>query len=284
MSIGYDSPDTLIPVHVGLRQPSFAPPVLGSGGAGGGFAEAPRDNPLLELDFDWAAHGVRPRWIGMESSDCPAALEPSIYHERGGDELRRFLAGAANRGEIAVLIATMGNVNDDRPRGILRAGTCHGHPARRQRVLSSAPAPPSGLPISLAPGVEGPDRDLGLRLQRRPADAPWWSLSLHGMQTATAYGRHRSSPADGSLAADSGRRAWGQPVVAVWISDSGDQRWYLVPDQADWGSILDWLTTQALPEYAPAILRRLRSPLLRDADLLTLAESEAQEALRRARR
>lgn len=53
----------------------------------------------------------------------------------------------------------------------------------------------------------------------------------------------------------------------------------MVPDRADWDSILDWLTTQALPEYAPATLRRLRSPLLRDPDLLTRAESEAQDAL-----
>src|SRR5436309_12093825 len=108
----------LIPVHVGLRQPVVAPPVLGTGG-GGRFAEAPRDVPLLEQDFDWGRHGVTPRWIGMESSDCPAAVEPNVFHGHGGIELRRFLEGAASRGETAVLVVTMGNANDDRPSGIL---------------------------------------------------------------------------------------------------------------------------------------------------------------------
>ncbi len=32
-----------------------------------------------------------------------------------------------------------------------------------------------------------------------------------------------------------------QPVVAVWSSAEGDQRWYIVPDVCDWDSILDWL-------------------------------------------
>ena len=52
----------------------------------------------------------------MESSDCAAAPDPSIYFGRGIDELRRFLAAAQARGELALLIATMGNVNDNSPR------------------------------------------------------------------------------------------------------------------------------------------------------------------------
>jgi hypothetical protein len=275
MSVGDESTRTLIPVHVGLRQPSFAPPVLG--GSSSRFAEPSRDNSLLDRDFDWEAHRVTPRWIGMESSDCPAALEPSIYHQNGGDELKRFLAGAASRGETAVLIATMGNANDDRPRGLHSQGhTSVMLPSVNEYVLGTRT--PARSAISLAPGVTGPDRDLGLRLQSRPSDAPWWSMSLQGTQTATAFGPGESNRPTGTLEPIL-LDAVGQPVAAVWVSESDDQRWYLVPDQADWDSILDWLTTQALPAFAPAILRQLRSPLLRDPELLTSGESEAQDAL-----
>ena len=102
---------------------------------------------------------------------------------------------------------------------------------------------PTRSVISLAPEVEGPDHDLGLRLQLRPRDAPWWSLSLQGMQTATAFGDTEPTEPTGALEPIL-LDALGQPVVAVWVSDSGDQRWYLVPDQADWDSILDWLTVR----------------------------------------
>ncbi|MGZ6564567.1 MAG: hypothetical protein ACXVH1_34335 [Solirubrobacteraceae bacterium] len=266
----------LIPVHVGLRQPVVAPPVLGAGG-GGRFAEAPRDVPLLEQDFDWARHGVTPRWIGMESSDCPAALEPNVFHNHGGVELKRFLEGAASRRETAVLVVTMGNANDDRPSGILGRRSASVLLPDSNGAISGVRTPGQST-ITLAAGVEGPDRDLGLRLRSRPADAPWWSMSLSGMQIATAWGETEPSLPGGTLQPIL-LDAVGQPVVAVWISDSGDQHWYLVPDLSDWDSILDWLVTQALPEFAPTILRRLRSPVLRDPDLLTVAESEAQAAL-----
>ena len=148
MPPGDDSTETLIPVHVGLRRPSFAPPVIGSGGARS-FAMGARDIPLLERDFDWTGHGVTPRWIGMESSDCPAALEPGIYHQSGADELKRFLAGAASRGETAVLIATVGNVNEERPRGVLTQGHATVNLPGGQRILSSAPVPLTDPPSLL---------------------------------------------------------------------------------------------------------------------------------------
>ena len=276
MTDGDENTQTLIPVHVGLREPVAAPPpVLGSGG---GFSMPPHDIPLLQPDFDWAAQGLIPRWIGMESGDCPAAIEPNIFHQRGGDELKRFLAGAASRGEIAVLVATVGNVNDDQPRGVLaRRGGSTLLLADTEQAISGVRAP-ERTTISLAPGVEGPERDLGLRLKRRPPDAPWWSLSLHGMTTAAAYGPSEQTRTTGMLQPIL-LDALGQPVAAVWISEAADQRWYLVPDQADWDSILGWLTTQAIPEFVPAALRRLRSPLLRDPELMTVAESAAEDGL-----
>ena len=55
-----------------------------------------RVSPLEDPTFGWAEHDLEPRWLGMESSDCAAALDPSIYHGRGIDELERFLAGGAS--------------------------------------------------------------------------------------------------------------------------------------------------------------------------------------------
>lgn len=277
MTDGGDNQQMLIPVHVGFNGPAKAPPpVLGSGG-GGRFVTPRRDILLLAADFDWVAHGITPRWIGMESGDCLAAIEPSIFHQHGGDELKRFLTGAASRGETAVLVATVGNANDDRTRGVFgEEGTT--------LLLGDAPEyiygvrAPERTAISLAAGVGGLERDLGLRLQRRSPDAPWWELSLNGTSTVTAYGPGEQTRPSGTLQPiliD----AVGKPVVAVWLSERRDQRWYLVPDQADWDSILDWLTAQALPRFVPAALQRLRWPLLRDPELMTAAESAAEEAL-----
>jgi hypothetical protein len=49
----------------------------------------------------------------METSDCAAALEPSIFHSSGGKELQRFVAGAHARNETALVVATIGNADDD---------------------------------------------------------------------------------------------------------------------------------------------------------------------------
>ncbi len=269
----------LVPVHVGLREPSFAPPVLGAEPGRGVVRRmaAPRDIPLLEEGFDWGAHGVTPRWIGMESSDCPAAVEPHNFHQQGADELARFFAGAAERAETAVLICTMGNVNDDRPRPLMARGDATVSIADTEEYILGARTP-RGSAMSLAPGLTGADRDLGLRLISRGADAPWWGMSLMGSQIATGMGVSPPAQIVGTLAPIV-LDAAGQPVVAVWVSPSGDRRWYVVPDQSDWGSLLDWLTTQALPELTPEIMRRLRSPHLRDPDLMTAAETDARTAL-----
>jgi hypothetical protein len=49
----------------------------------------------------------------METSECAAALDPSIFHGRGGTELDRFLAGARGGEEVASVVATIGDVNDE---------------------------------------------------------------------------------------------------------------------------------------------------------------------------
>ena len=94
----------LVPVHVGLPRPGApdARPV-----PGGHIPTA-----LLDAGIDWTRHGLDPRWLGMETSDSAAALDPSIYAGHAAEELERFLAGARVRDETAIVVATMGDVAD----------------------------------------------------------------------------------------------------------------------------------------------------------------------------
>jgi hypothetical protein len=232
---------------------------------------------LQDSAFDWPSHGLTPRWLDMESSDCAAALEPSIFHNRGGAELTRFLEGAQARGEVAVMISTIGDVGDDRTRSpfggddasILLPGMGGQLGGRRM---------PEGVRPTLAEGLSAAERDLGLRLLQRADDAPWWSLSLHGMSLESAIGPSERREASGRLAPIL-LDGLGQPVVAVWISDAGDQRWYVVPGESSWNVLLDWLVKQALAEHVPGALRRARSPLALDPALQSVDETKARQAL-----
>jgi hypothetical protein len=62
---------------------------------------------------------MQPRWLGMESSDCAVARQPGRYHGQGDAERDRFLAGARNRNELAIVVAVMGDVDDITPRSVL---------------------------------------------------------------------------------------------------------------------------------------------------------------------
>lgn len=213
----------------------------------------------------------------MESSDCAAALEASVFHSHGGTELSRFLEGAQARGDVAVLVSTIGDASDDgahSPFGgddasILLPGMGGSIGGRRL---------PEGVNPRLAEKLGTAERDLGLRLLQRAGDAPWWSLSLGGMSLEPAVGPSQRRNPSGRLEpilVDS----LGQPVVAVCVSDTGDQRWYVVPAESSWDVLLDWLLKQALAEHVPEALRRARSPLALDPALWSVAETKARQAL-----
>jgi len=53
----------------------------------------------------WEPLGLTPRWIGEDSSGAVVAIEPSMFANRGADEWRRFRAGTAKRGELALAIS-----------------------------------------------------------------------------------------------------------------------------------------------------------------------------------
>jgi hypothetical protein len=276
-SVAHSTP---IPVFVGFAAPQPEAPT---------DPDAPPRNPLFkqrrpnsalrDSGFDWARHDLEPRWLKEESSNCAAALEPSIFHNNGAEELDRYLKGAAGREETALVVAVIGDLGDEQPRHpFASADAALSLPGVEESIAGSRL--PRGAEASLAPDLDAPDRDLGLRLlnQHRP-DEVWWSLSLHGnvLQRgdggpAVQYpvaGRLQPILLDGL----------GNPVVAAWAPGSGDQRWYVIPDGSDWHTVLDWLVQQALPEHAPGALRRARSSLALDQALHTPAETVAYLAL-----
>lgn len=267
-----DSTAGLVPVHIGQLEP-------------GTRAEQRSQNwrrakpaSRIPAGLDWGKHGVEPRWLGMDSSDCPIALEPSTSYGSSTDELSRFLAGAERRKEAALVVSVIGHAEDDSPPNPLAPYDCS---VRLSETFSSVHGRrlPAGAKPKIAPGVDAADRDLALRLLARPADAPWWTLKLHGATFERAGGSGTESyDAEGELCpilVDS----LGEPVVARWTPPSGAQRWYIVPDGTDWGTLLDWLVQRALPTHVPDALRRARSPHFVDPDLQTLDEFAARQAL-----
>lgn len=190
-----------IPVHVALPNPSLLEPARPSRG---------RREPGTFADsrIDWDKHGLEPRWLDDESSDCAAALDPSIFYNRGADEQERFPRRARDRGEIALVMATLGRAEDDSPRSPLatHAASINVTPAFETSVAGRRS--PTGTKPKLAPEITGPDRDLGLRLLTRPPDAPWWSMELGGTtRHPRCGGTTDRSRGERHARSDSGRRS-----------------------------------------------------------------------------
>jgi hypothetical protein len=130
--------------------------------------------------IEWQQHGIEPRWLGMETSDCGAALDPSIFHGHGADELERFLAGTRSRQETAIVIATIGDAEDNSKRSVLsRYDASVSLPGFHGAI--SGRRLPAGTRLALATELSRADRDLGLRLLSRPSEAPWSAPTLSGL-------------------------------------------------------------------------------------------------------
>src|SRR5262245_35495359 len=103
------TPSGLVPVHVGQPAPgSEADQRLRARAARSDQWGHREPAPRVPGDLDWASHGLRPRWLGEETSDCAVAIEPGFFHSSGADERKRFLAGAARRGETALVVSLIG--------------------------------------------------------------------------------------------------------------------------------------------------------------------------------
>lgn len=284
----------LVPVHVGQPEPgSEDEQWLLMRQAERRRAGQAQQSPRVPGGLDWAKHGMEPRWLGMETSDCAVALEPGSYSGQGEAERARFLAGARSRGELALVVAVIGDVDDDTPRGARsNAGGSSVQLSTWLTTVSGSRLPAGGNRPALAPGLGPADRDLAMRLLNSQADAPWWGLRLNSLHAERGDGSgivHVPPPGDLHPILVDGL---GDPVVAAWTPAAGGERWYVLPDGTNWDAVLSWLLGHALPEYVPDALRRARSPHFVDRDLQTpeeaairqeLAELEADHAAEKVR-
>jgi hypothetical protein len=269
----------LVPVHVGQPEPGSERErqlLLQRQHADPRIRER---SPRVPAGLAWQQHGTEPRWLGMDTSDCPVALEPSIFHSHGADELDRFLAGARRRGETALVVAMIGDAAGDDVRHPLSRYDALVHLSKTFTSIAGRRLP-TGTRPAIAPDLDPADRDLAIRLLTRPADAPWWALTLSGatLERGDGFGGPVHHAAEGELhpiLVD----ALGDPVVAAWTPPSGDQRWYVIPDATGWDTVLDWLVQRALPARVPAALRRVRSPHFVDPYLQTADELAARQTL-----
>ena len=232
---------------------------------------------LVGSEIQWAKYGAEPRWLGQESWDCPVALEPGNLGSGGDYERKRFLAGAAERGETALLVSTIGDADENAPHNVFSNSSAW-VPFPLLSASIGGPRLLAGARPSLAADLDRADRDLGLRLLNRPKDAAWWILKLTPYGIETYNESKQTEVPDGRLhpilVDDSG-----EPVVAAWIPAEGNSRWYILPDATDWNTVIDWLVHQALPTHAPEALRRVRHATYLDPDLQTQPEIRASKAL-----
>ncbi|MGM7441983.1 hypothetical protein ACWEQ5_32725 [Streptomyces griseoincarnatus] len=275
MAARTSGPNGLVPVHIAVHEPA---PTEEPGPQTNDYVRDRFTASTKYAGISWTEHGVEPRWLGMDTSTCAAAINPSHFSGHGADEFNRFLSGAASRGEPALIIATMGTADDDDD----RRRSVFGPPGGRvdfhrftgaivgERLLA-------GAEVSLAPGLDAADRDLGKRLLNRPADAPWWTMTVQATAMEGARGTTVRQP-EGDLIpilVDS----LGKPVVARWTPTDSEQIWYVIPDAVDWNQVIDWIVRHALPQHLPNALRRVRSRHHADPALQTPAETKARSAL-----
>lgn len=225
--------------------------------------------------LDWSALGFEPRWVGFDTADCVAALQPSIFSGQGADEFNRFRRGAESRGELAIVISPIGK-SDDEPRSVLAQHDNTVHFGKIESTIASRPLG-TGARVRAVEHLSDADRNLALRLTNCNPPLPWRSLSLHGV-TYEAHNGHFQHPPQGRL--DSiVETELGEPVIAAWVSPEGVERRYVVPAEAPWPLLLQWLLEHAMPEYAPKAMRRARRPLASDQTLMTRRERTASAAL-----
>lgn len=242
-----------------------------------GASLRPRTSALTDGTIDWNRPGVQPRWLMEESYDCAAVLEPAFTFNQGDAELDRYFEGAVRRGECAVLVSTVGNADSDvMPSPGQIWDTTRILPPLRQSVHGRRL--PAGVQPRLATDLEQADRDLGLRLMSAGERAVWWELGMAPVTRQWQIGTPLPSAPAGELhpiLVDGP----GRPVAAVWVAEDRSLRWYFLPDKADWLAVIDWLTSTALPSFAPTTMRRVRHHAFIDPDLETRAERDVRSQL-----
>ncbi len=231
-----------------------------------------------EPEPPWADLGLQPRWRGQETSDCAAALNPTVFSNHGADELKRFIAGARSRDEVAIAVCEIGQDAEDDwrnrrgPRGVDKSFLLL--PGMADGGLTAADMP-DGVTAHLAPNLSHADADLGKRLQAHAG--PWFAIKPGGI--TVPFTGQGTAPRENDHLQPILMDNLGNTVVAVWVSEDERLRWYILPTGVPWTPVLQWLVAQALPAYAPGALRRARRELGVDPELQTASESATRAAL-----
>ena len=242
------------------------------------FHERP---PLADGAFPWERLGAEPRFVGTETAECVAALEPSVFWNHGVDEFERFITAVEGRQETALIVSTIGSEQPPGPRRVGATWATHDASVHLWQVEGSIAGRrmPQGVIPQLAPDVRGADRDLALRLRNRPAAAPWWTIELAAaVSQRGGFRLEEGSP--GGIIQPILVNQLGEILVGAWMPETRPWRWYVIPAGTEWEQIVNWLVERAIPEFVPAALRRVRAPELVDDELLTARELAAQEAIR----
>jgi hypothetical protein len=219
-----------------LRQRSFVPFVEGVRASSA--QREPERHPLVEASFDWP-DAIYPRWTGEDTSRCVAGITTRTSPSA---ELNRLRQGARVRDETSIVFVELAEERGSWPRlsgpseNVLRL------PSNDQVVRQMLPR---GVSAELARDLEGADRDLALRIrQTHDTAAPWFVLTLDA--ASGGDGAEVGEPSTGSLRpllVDD----VGEAIAAVWVPESNDERWYLLPIGCSWESILAWLVDQGFP-------------------------------------
>lgn len=269
-----------VPVHVGSEQPASWDDLEARqteyGDDASPWLQRKRRPAVAEAALRWSALGFEPRWVGFDTADCVAALQPSIFSGQGADEFNRFRQGAESRGETALVISPIGQLDGGGTRSVF---STHDDSLYLGRVESTIGSQPLGKAarVRTAKGLGDADGQLALRLLSCNPALPWRGLSLHGV-TLEAYSGPVHHPAQGTLESII-ETELGEPVVAAWVSPDGVERRYVVPIETPWPVLLKWLLEQALPEFVPGAMRRARRHLASDINTLTRRERDARTAL-----
>lgn len=268
-----------IPVHVGSEPPASWDDIEARqkefGEIAAPWLQKQRRPALARPDLDWDEVGFEPRWVGFDTADCAAALQPSIYSGHGADEFNRFRQGAENRGETALVISPIGHVEDGDTRNVFGPSDSI-YLGRIDSRINGQPLG-KGARVRATDGLGDADRLLALRLLSCNPAPSWWKLSLDGV-TMEAYNGTVHHPAQGTLEPII-ETELGEPVVAAWMSPDRVERRYVVPSETPWPVLLKWLLEQGLPELVPGALRRARRQLASDTHTMTRREREARAAL-----
>ncbi|MFG3679927.1 hypothetical protein ACGF5H_07455 [Micromonospora chalcea] len=268
-----------IPVHVGSEPPDHWDDIEARqrqfGEEAAPWLREQRRPTITSATFGWAALGFEPRWVGFDTSDCVVALQPSVYSGRGANEFNRFRQGAESRGEIALVISPIGNL-EGKPRSVLFQHDGSVSIGQSYTSVSSRPIG-KGARVRAAEDLGDADGQLALRMLNSNPTPLWRSLSLSGATLESHNGRVQH-PAEGALVPIL-ETELGEAVVAAWISPDKAERRYFVPVETPWPLLLEWLREQALPEFVPGAMRRARRQLATDQALMTRLERDARTAL-----